>query len=142
MHPSTCSFSTFPPLPPAPPRSPTAYAEYSKLTQELNKAVNLRGMLKFKRGAAAVPLEEVEPAKEIVKRFCTGAMSYGSISLEAHTTLAIAMNALGGEWAGGWAGGCAGGARSGGASCGCLRCHRCVAVRCCWLSSCFGSTSC
>jgi glutamate synthase domain-containing protein 2 len=41
----------------------------------------------------------VEEAKEIVKRFCTGAMSYGSISLEAHTTLAIAMNAIGGGWA-------------------------------------------
>lgn len=40
---------------------------------------------------------QVEPAREIVKRFCTGAMSYGSISLEAHTTLAIAMNSLGGE---------------------------------------------
>ena len=43
------------------------------------------------------PSTQVEPAKEIVKRFCTGAMSYGSISLEAHTTLAIAMNALGGK---------------------------------------------
>lgn len=42
---------------------------------------------------------QVEEAKEIVKRFCTGAMSYGSISLEAHTTLAIAMNAIGGGWA-------------------------------------------
>ncbi len=40
---------------------------------------------------------QVEPAKEIVKRFCTGAMSYGSISLEAHTTLAVAMNAIGGK---------------------------------------------
>ncbi len=45
----------------------------------------------------AVPIEEVEEAKEIVKRFVTGAMSYGSISLEAHTTLAIAMNAIGGK---------------------------------------------
>ncbi|KAK1322249.1 hypothetical protein QJS10_CPA03g00166 [Acorus calamus] len=44
-----------------------------------------------------IPLEEVEPASEIVKRFCTGAMSYGSISLEAHTTLAIAMNKIGGN---------------------------------------------
>ncbi len=43
------------------------------------------------------PSLQVEPAREIVKRFCTGAMSYGSISLEAHTTLAIAMNSLGGE---------------------------------------------
>jgi glutamate synthase (NADPH/NADH) large chain len=44
-----------------------------------------------------VPLEEVEPAREIVKRFCTGAMSYGSISIEAHQTLAIAMNRIGGK---------------------------------------------
>ncbi len=46
---------------------------------------------------APIPLDEVEPAAEIVKRFCTGAMSYGSISLEAHETLAIAMNRLGGK---------------------------------------------
>ena len=60
--------------------STAAYAEYSRLTQELNKRINLRGMLKFKAGATPVALEEVEPAKEIVKRFVTGAMSYGSIS--------------------------------------------------------------
>lgn len=74
-----------------------AYKEYSKLIQELNKSCNLRGLLKFKDAELKVPLEEVEPASEIVKRFCTGAMSYGSISLEAHTTLAIAMNKLGGK---------------------------------------------
>ncbi len=45
----------------------------------------------------AVPLDEVESAKDIVKRFCTGAMSFGSISAEAHETLAIAMNRLGGK---------------------------------------------
>ncbi|EIE24001.1 glutamate synthase, NADH-dependent [Coccomyxa subellipsoidea C-169] len=73
-----------------------AYREYSRLTQKLNQQINLRGMLKFKPGKA-VPLDQVEPAKEIVKRFCTGAMSYGSISLEAHTTLAEAMNAIGGK---------------------------------------------
>ncbi|URD75103.1 Ketol-acid reductoisomerase [Musa troglodytarum] len=54
-------------------------------------------MLKFKDVAAKIPLDEVEPASEIVKRFCTGAMSYGSISLETHTTLAIAMNKIGGK---------------------------------------------
>jgi glutamate synthase (NADPH/NADH) len=56
-------------------------------------------MLKFKDvlESQRVPLEEVEPASEIVKRFCTGAMSYGSISLESHTTLAIAMNQIGGK---------------------------------------------
>ncbi|KAF5191488.1 Glutamate synthase [NADH], amyloplastic [Thalictrum thalictroides] len=74
-----------------------AYKEYSKRIQELNKTCNLRGMLKFKDADVKVPLEEVEPASEIVKRFCTGAMSYGSISLEAHTTLATAMNRIGGK---------------------------------------------
>ncbi|XP_010261570.1 PREDICTED: glutamate synthase 1 [NADH], chloroplastic [Nelumbo nucifera] len=77
--------------------SVAAYREYSKRIQELNKSCNLRGMLKFKEAEVKVPLDEVEPASEIVKRFCTGAMSYGSISLEAHTTLAIAMNKLGGK---------------------------------------------
>src|SRR5436853_1808582 len=59
----------------------------------------LRGLLTFKAGAngGPIPLEEVMPAKEIVKRFCTGAMSFGSISAEAHETLAIAMNRLGGK---------------------------------------------
>ncbi|EHA8586599.1 glutamate synthase 1 [Cocos nucifera] len=77
--------------------SVAAYKEYSRRIQELNKTCNLRGMLKFKDVADKIPLDEVEPASEIVKRFCTGAMSYGSISLEAHTTLAIAMNKLGGK---------------------------------------------
>ena len=59
---------------------------------------SLRGLLKFKDGVRQpVPLDEVEPASEIVKRFSTGAMSYGSISAEAHETLAIAMNRLGGR---------------------------------------------
>ncbi|KAL9690440.1 hypothetical protein QQ045_010838 [Rhodiola kirilowii] len=74
-----------------------AYKEYSKRIQELNKECNLRGILKFKEVESKVTLDEVEPASEIVKRFCTGAMSYGSISLEAHTTLAMAMNQLGGK---------------------------------------------
>ncbi|XP_071710189.1 glutamate synthase 1 [NADH], chloroplastic-like isoform X2 [Rutidosis leptorrhynchoides] len=77
--------------------SVAAYKEYSKRIHELNKECNLRGLLKFKEGSVKVPLEEVEPASEIVKRFCTGAMSYGSISLEAHTTLAMAMNKIGGK---------------------------------------------
>ncbi|XP_065868059.1 glutamate synthase 1 [NADH], chloroplastic isoform X1 [Euphorbia lathyris] len=77
--------------------SVAAYKEYSKRIQELNKACNLRGLLKFKEAEVRVPLDEVEPASEIVKRFCTGAMSYGSISLEAHTTLAMAMNKIGGK---------------------------------------------
>ncbi|CAK7324155.1 unnamed protein product [Dovyalis caffra] len=77
--------------------SVAAYKEYSKRVQELNKACNLRGLLKFKESDVKVSLDEVEPASEIVKRFCTGAMSYGSISLEAHTTLAQAMNKIGGK---------------------------------------------
>ncbi|CAH9140886.1 unnamed protein product [Cuscuta epithymum] len=77
--------------------SVAAYKEYSKRVQELNQQCNLRGLLKFKETGVRIPLEEVEPPTEIVKRFCTGAMSYGSISLEAHTTLAIAMNRIGGK---------------------------------------------
>jgi glutamate synthase (NADPH/NADH) large chain len=59
----------------------------------------LRGLLSLKPGAngGPIPLEQVQPAKEIVKRFCTGAMSFGSISAEAHETLAVAMNRLGGK---------------------------------------------
>ena len=57
----------------------------------------MRGLFEIKPAGAPVPLEEVEPAKEIVKRFVTGAMSLGSISTEAHTTLAIAMNRIGGK---------------------------------------------
>ncbi|XP_057856392.2 glutamate synthase 1 [NADH], chloroplastic isoform X2 [Cryptomeria japonica] len=78
--------------------SVVAYKQYSKIVQDLNKHCNLRGMLKFKKSLdKKISLDEVEPASEIVKRFCTGAMSYGSISLEAHTTLAIAMNKIGGK---------------------------------------------
>ena len=57
----------------------------------------LRGLLKFKSDRTPVPIEEVEPAAEIVKRFKTGAMSFGSISKEAHENLAIAMNRIGGK---------------------------------------------
>jgi len=71
------------------------FKEYSRLINEQNEQLcTLRGLLKFKKGRA-VPLEEVEPAKEIVKRFATGAMSFGAISKEAHETLAIAMNRIG-----------------------------------------------
>jgi hypothetical protein len=54
-------------------------------------------MLTFRSDVPGIPLEEVEPAKEIVKRFCTGAMSLGSISSETHEALAVAMNSLGGK---------------------------------------------
>jgi glutamate synthase domain-containing protein 2/glutamate synthase domain-containing protein 1/glutamate synthase domain-containing protein 3 len=59
--------------------------------------LSLRGLLSFKKGATPIPLSEVESAKDIVKRFATGAMSFGSISKEAHETLAIAMNRIGGK---------------------------------------------
>lgn len=75
-----------------------AYKEFARLTNEQNKKVTLRGQLKFKFDPArAIPLEDVEPASEIVKRFATGAMSLGSISREAHETLAVAMNSIGGR---------------------------------------------
>jgi len=74
------------------------YAEYSKLINEQNeKLLTLRGLMDFNFADTAIPLDEVEPAKEIVKRFATGAMSFGSISYEAHSTLAVAMNQIGGK---------------------------------------------
>ena len=74
------------------------YAEYARLINEQNEnLLTLRGLMDFNFDAEPVPLEEVEPAKAIVKRFATGAMSFGSISYEAHTTLAIAMNRIGGK---------------------------------------------
>jgi glutamate synthase (NADPH/NADH) large chain len=77
--------------------NPATFQEYTDLLDEQNRHLcTLRGLLQFKYASKAIPLDEVEPAKEIVKRFTTGAMSYGSISKEAHETLAIAMNRLGG----------------------------------------------
>jgi glutamate synthase (NADPH/NADH) large chain len=74
------------------------YREYAKLVNEQGKRhMTFRGLFELKPAGAAVPLDEVEPAQEIVKRFATGAMSLGSISTEAHTTLAIAMNRIGGK---------------------------------------------
>ena len=68
----------------------------SAVDDQAERLMTLRGLFKFKEGVRpAVPIEEVEPVSEIVKRFATGAMSYGSISQEAHETLAIAMNRLG-----------------------------------------------
>src|SRR5579862_7212316 len=73
------------------------FREYTNLIDQQNKQLcTLRGLMEFKPGTP-VPLEEVEPAKEIVKRFATGAMSFGSISKETHETLAIAMNRIGGK---------------------------------------------
>ncbi len=75
------------------------YKEYTRLVDDQAGALaTLRGLLKFKEGVLpSVSVDEVEPVSEIVKRFATGAMSYGSISAEAHETLAIAMNRLGGK---------------------------------------------
>jgi glutamate synthase (NADPH/NADH) large chain len=75
------------------------FAEYSAEVERLNREGGaLRGLFAFKTGMRpSVPIEEVEPVTAIVKRFATGAMSYGSISAEAHQTLAIAMNRLGGR---------------------------------------------
>ncbi|GAC1322197.1 MAG: glutamate synthase large subunit [Mycobacteriales bacterium] len=75
------------------------FKEYTAAVDALSaKAATLRGLFSIREGIRPpVPLEEVEPVSEIVKRFATGAMSYGSISAEAHETLAIAMNRLGGK---------------------------------------------
>ena len=75
------------------------FKDYTRLVDDQSERMaSLRGLLKFRAGVRPpVPLDEVEPASEIVKRFSTGAMSYGSISAEAHETLAIAMNRLGGR---------------------------------------------
>jgi glutamate synthase (NADPH/NADH) large chain len=74
------------------------FREFAQLVNEQNKRLlNLRGLFEFDGSNTPVPLEEVEPAKEIVKRFSTGAMSFGSISYEAHSTLAVAMNRIGGK---------------------------------------------
>ncbi|MFF3436940.1 glutamate synthase large subunit [Streptosporangium sp. NPDC002721] len=75
------------------------FKEYTGLVDsQAEKLMTLRGMFKLREGVREpVPIEEVEPVSEIVKRFSTGAMSYGSISMEAHETLAIAMNRLGGK---------------------------------------------
>jgi glutamate synthase domain-containing protein 2/glutamate synthase domain-containing protein 1/glutamate synthase domain-containing protein 3 len=77
-----------------------AYEEYSRVMNEDSaRRATLRGLLKFRERPESewLPLEDVEPAKEIVKRFATGAMSLGSLSREAHETLAIAMNRIGGR---------------------------------------------
>jgi glutamate synthase (NADPH) large chain len=78
-----------------------SYKTFQEYTELLDKQsanlCTLRGLMKLKKSETPVPIEEVEPAKEIVKRFTTGAMSFGSISKEAHETLAIAMNRIGGK---------------------------------------------
>lgn len=74
------------------------FKEYTELINNQNKKrVTIRSLFELDSNVNAIPIEEVEPAKEIVKRFSTGAMSFGSISWEAHTSLAIAMNRIGGK---------------------------------------------
>ncbi len=75
------------------------YKEYARLVNDQSERhMTLRGLFEFRvDGCEPVPLDEVEPAADIVKRFATGAMSLGSISTEAHTTLAVAMNRIGGK---------------------------------------------
>ena len=73
------------------------FKEYTHLIDNEMSEVNLRGLFDFKYPSKGIPIEEVESVSSIVKRFKTGAMSYGSISREAHETLAIAMNKLGGK---------------------------------------------
>ena len=73
-----------------------SYQEFSQAVNDQSKELaTLRGLLEFKSDREPVPLEEVEPAQEVVKRFATGAASFGSISKEAHETMAIAMNRIG-----------------------------------------------
>ncbi|XP_045534417.1 glutamate synthase [NADH], amyloplastic [Papilio machaon] len=77
--------------------SSSAYDRYRESALESIRACTLRGQLELVKLDEPIPIDEVEPASEIVKRFATGAMSFGSISLEAHTSLAIAMNRIGGK---------------------------------------------
>ncbi|MDX2307136.1 MAG: glutamate synthase large subunit [Hyphomicrobium sp.] len=83
-------------------RIPQKYRDYAKsINDQSEQLYTLRGLFRVRSaeeaGRKPVPIEDVEPAAEIVKRFATGAMSFGSISREAHTTLAIAMNRIGGK---------------------------------------------
>jgi glutamate synthase domain-containing protein 2/glutamate synthase domain-containing protein 1/glutamate synthase domain-containing protein 3 len=76
----------------------SVFKEYSKLVDDQSRRrATLRGLLELKPAAQPIPIEEVEPVESIIRRFATGAMSYGSISQEAHETLAIAMNRIGGK---------------------------------------------
>ena len=77
---------------------PKNYEEFARsINEQSERLLTIRGLMELKKADTPVPLDEVEPASEIVKRFSTGAMSLGSISHEAHSTMAIAMNRLGGR---------------------------------------------
>ena len=73
------------------------FKQYTACLEDETKPFHLRGLMEFKYAENPIPLEEVEPVESIVKRFKTGAMSYGSISQEAHECMAIAMNTIGGK---------------------------------------------
>jgi glutamate synthase (NADPH/NADH) large chain len=78
--------------------NPKNYAEFAKsINEQSERMLTIRGLMELKKADKPLDISEVEPASEIVKRFATGAMSFGSISREAHTTLAIAMNRIGGK---------------------------------------------
>jgi glutamate synthase (NADPH/NADH) large chain len=78
--------------------NPASYNDFADaINQQNERLLTLRGLMTFRFADEPVPLDEVEPAASIVKRFSTGAMSFGSISREAHTTLAVAMNRIGGR---------------------------------------------
>ena len=77
---------------------PKNYAEFARsINEQSERLLTIRGLMELKKAERPLDLDEVEPAAEIVKRFSTGAMSFGSISHEAHSTLAIAMNRIGGR---------------------------------------------
>ncbi|KDR81473.1 hypothetical protein GALMADRAFT_152334 [Galerina marginata CBS 339.88] len=79
-------------------KNQNAYDAYARNANQQAQSIHLRGLLEFRYEAVTpIPIEQVEPWNEIVRRFVTGAMSYGSISMEAHSALAVAMNRLGGK---------------------------------------------
>ncbi|MBK8629587.1 MAG: glutamate synthase large subunit [Sphingomonadales bacterium] len=78
--------------------APEKYKEFAQtINDQASRMLTIRGLMELKKADKPIDISEVEPASEIVKRFATGAMSYGSISWEAHTTLAVAMNRIGGK---------------------------------------------
>lgn len=79
-------------------KNKTAYEKFRESTMDSVRNCMLRGRLDLRTLDQPLSIDEIEPASEIVKRFATGAMSFGSISLEAHQTLAIAMNQVGGNF--------------------------------------------
>ena len=78
--------------------NPATFSAFTRqIDEQSERLLTIRGLMNFRFAETAIPVEEVESVKDIVKRFATGAMSFGSISREAHTTLAIAMNRIGGK---------------------------------------------